>query len=187
MAKTDLKLYSKAQGSEKKITTSLPYTNPTADSTTLKQFAVKLNNLTTNIYSETDRVQTINVDTEEVPVEYDDLPDNEFTITQVEAFDPSQLVGGHAVHFATVNPASRATMNALKFRVTTVTMTPAPKLGVYSDKSTGMLYLVSTSDFTLSNGTIYVYVVYANMKSSGTPPLYDKLKQFEFEIAVTTS
>lgn len=69
MAKTDLKLYSKAQGSEKKITTSLPYINPATDSTTLKQFAVKLNNFTTNTYSETDRVQTINVDTEQVPVD----------------------------------------------------------------------------------------------------------------------
>lgn len=187
MAKTDLKLYSKAQGTEKKITTSLPYINPSADSTTLKQFAVKLNNFTTNVYDETDRVQTINIDTEEVPVGYDDLPTTEFTITQVETFNASELVGGHAVHFATVTPADRGTINALKFRVITTGMTPAPKLGVYSEKSTGQLYILSTSDFTLSNGTIFVYVVYANMKSSGTPPLYAKLQQFEFEIPVTTS
>lgn len=186
MAKTDLKLYSKAQGTEKKITTSLPYVNPATDSTTLKEFAVKLNNMTTNVYSETDRVQTINIDTEEVPIEYDDLPTTEFTITQVETFNASELVGGHAVHFATVTPAERGTMNALKFRVATVDMSPQPKLGVYSDKSSGKLYLVSPSDFTLSNGKIYVYVTYANMKSSGTPPLNAKLQQFDLEITVTT-
>jgi len=187
VAKTDLKLYSKAQGSEKKITTSLPYINPATDSTTLKELAVKLNNFTTNVYDETDRVQTINIDTEEVPVGYDDLPDTTFTITQVENFNASELVGGHTVHFATVTPADRGTMNALKFRVITTNMSPQPKLGVYSDKSTGKLYLVSTSEFTLSNGTIYVYAVYANIKSSGTPPLYAKLRDFEFEIPVTTS
>lgn len=67
MAKTNLQLKSKSAATEQAITTTLSYVNPEADSQTLKTFAQKLNALTTNIYEETNRVQTINVDTEEVP------------------------------------------------------------------------------------------------------------------------
>lgn len=66
MAKTELKLKSKNAATGQDITTTLTYVNPTADSATLKTFGQKLNNLTTNSYVETDRVQTINVDTEEI-------------------------------------------------------------------------------------------------------------------------
>lgn len=67
MAKTELKLKSKNAATGQDITTTLTYVNPNANSTTLKTFGQKLNAMTTNIYGETDRVQTINVDTEEVP------------------------------------------------------------------------------------------------------------------------
>lgn len=67
MAKTELKLKSKNAATGQDITTTISYVNPTADSTTLKTFGQKLNALTTNNYTETDRVQTINVDTEVVP------------------------------------------------------------------------------------------------------------------------
>jgi|GEM_PF-2278205 len=184
--KTSVSLVYTEQGTNKKGQKSITDVNPNATGAEIKAFTTALNNLTTNIYGETNRVQVINVDTEEVPAKYDDLPDPpEFTITQVETFDQSALVGGHAVHFATVTPASRATMNALKFRVALVDI--ATPIAVYSEKSTGKLYLVSTSEFTLSNGTIYVYGVYANMKDSASPPLYDKLQEFQFTIPITTS
>ena len=69
MAKTSLQLKSKSASTEQSITTTLTYVNPEADSQTLKTFAQKLNSLTTNIYDEANRVQTINVDTEEVPTQ----------------------------------------------------------------------------------------------------------------------
>lgn len=68
MAKTELKLKTKNAGTGQNITTTVSYVNPNADSNTLKTFGQKLNNLTTNNYVETDRVQTINVDTEEVVI-----------------------------------------------------------------------------------------------------------------------
>lgn len=67
MAKTELKLKSKNAATGQDITTTLSYVNPTADSATLKTFGQKLNTFTTNNYVETDRVQTINVDTEATP------------------------------------------------------------------------------------------------------------------------
>ena len=68
MAKTELKLKSKNAATGQDITTTLTYVNPNADSATLKTFGQKLNALTTNNYVETDRVHTINVDTEQVPI-----------------------------------------------------------------------------------------------------------------------
>lgn len=67
MAKTNLQLKTLAQATGKSITTTLTYVNPNANSATLKTFGQKLNALTTNSYVETDRVQTINVDTEDTP------------------------------------------------------------------------------------------------------------------------
>lgn len=67
MAKTDLQLKTLAQATGAKMTTSITYVNPNANSATLKEFGQKLNALTTNTYVETNRVQTINVDTEDTP------------------------------------------------------------------------------------------------------------------------
>ncbi len=67
MAKTDIKIYATEAASGKKTTTSITYVNPDADSQTLKTFAQKLNAFTTNNYVETDRIHTLNVDTEETP------------------------------------------------------------------------------------------------------------------------
>ena len=67
MPKTDLKLKTINANSGAKINTTISYVNGSASSGTLKQYAQLLNGLTNNIYSETDRIQTINVDTEEVP------------------------------------------------------------------------------------------------------------------------
>lgn len=75
MAKTELKLKSKNVATGQDITTTLSYVNPNADSATLKTFGQKLNAFTTNNYVETDRVHTINVDTEQIPGE------NEITLS----------------------------------------------------------------------------------------------------------
>lgn len=66
MAKTDLKIKSNDNQKGTSITTSVTYVNPEANSNTLKQLGQKLNALTTNNYVQSDRVQTINVDTEEI-------------------------------------------------------------------------------------------------------------------------
>lgn len=67
MSSTSLKLVSSNAQTGAKINTTIPYVNESASSATLKQFGQMLNSLTTNNYLQTDRVQTINVDTEEVP------------------------------------------------------------------------------------------------------------------------
>lgn len=67
MARTDLKILSTNAGTGQKMTTTISHVNPAANSTLLRQLGTKLNSMTTNNYSETDRVQTINVDTETVP------------------------------------------------------------------------------------------------------------------------
>lgn len=67
MAKTNLQIKAKNAATEASITTTLTYVNPDADSATLKSFAKKLNALTTNNYDEANRIQSINVDTEETP------------------------------------------------------------------------------------------------------------------------
>lgn len=65
MPKVDLKLYSTDAAEGKKITTSVTYVNPNVSNSVLKSFAQQLNAFTTNSYVETDRVETVNVDTEE--------------------------------------------------------------------------------------------------------------------------
>lgn len=82
MAKTELKLKSKNQATDQTITTTIGYVNPSADSNTLKTFGQKLNAFTTNNYVETDRQQTINVDTEQIPVSVDDLVAIPYNITE---------------------------------------------------------------------------------------------------------
>jgi len=63
--KTDLKLYSKNATTGDNIRTSITYVNPNVANSVLKQFAVKLNNLTTNQYDGADKVETTNLDTAE--------------------------------------------------------------------------------------------------------------------------
>lgn len=65
MPKTDIKLYSTDAGTGSKITTSVSYVNPNASNAVLKSFGQQLNALTTNGYVQTDRIETINVDTDE--------------------------------------------------------------------------------------------------------------------------
>lgn len=67
MAKTDLKILSTNAGTGQKMTTTISHINPAANSSLLRELGTKLNSMTTNNYSETNRVQTINVDTETVP------------------------------------------------------------------------------------------------------------------------
>lgn len=106
MAKTDLKVYATEAASGKKTTTTLTYVNPAADSQTLKTFGQMLNAFTTNNYDSTDRVQTVNVDTEEVPAE---LPEFDFSAvipnpirldhTTITAGDrPIQLLDIHTIN-----------------------------------------------------------------------------------------
>lgn len=64
MPKVDLKLYSTAAIAGTKQTTTVQYVNPDASNDVLKEFAQKLNSFTTNTYSESDRVETVNLDTD---------------------------------------------------------------------------------------------------------------------------
>lgn len=65
MPKTDLKLYSTDAATGAKQTTTISYVNPNASGTALKNFAQQLNSLTDNTYASSDRIETLNLDTEE--------------------------------------------------------------------------------------------------------------------------
>lgn len=67
MARTDLKILSTNAGTGQKMTSTISHINPAANSSLLRELGTKLNSMTTNNYAETNRVQTINVDTETVP------------------------------------------------------------------------------------------------------------------------
>lgn len=64
MPKTDIKVYSTDAATGAKITTSVGYVNPNATNDVLKSFAQQLNGLTTNTYTSSDRIETVNLDTE---------------------------------------------------------------------------------------------------------------------------
>lgn len=66
MAKTNLKLYS-TDGLGQDVTTTISYVNPEASKNEILDFTQNLNNLTKNIYKETERITTVNVDLETVP------------------------------------------------------------------------------------------------------------------------
>lgn len=67
MAKTSLQVKAKNAATERATNVTITYVNPDADSATLKQFGQMLNGFTNNVYEETNRIQTINVDTEQTP------------------------------------------------------------------------------------------------------------------------
>lgn len=99
MPKTDLKLYSTDATTGAKQTTSITYVNPNASNTVLKQFAQKLNNLTTNTYSSADRVETVNVDTEGSRKSFRDI-----TITGA-AQGATATISANVTTSGTINPA----------------------------------------------------------------------------------
>lgn len=66
MAKTNLKLYS-TDDLGQDITTTINYANPEASKNDILAFTQNLNNLTTNIYKETEKITTVNVDSEPIP------------------------------------------------------------------------------------------------------------------------
>lgn len=66
MAKTELKINA-TNGYGDDITTTINYVNPEAGKNDILNFTQALNALTINTYKETERVQTVNVDLENVP------------------------------------------------------------------------------------------------------------------------
>ena len=64
MARTDAKLHSKGLGGET-ITTTIGYISPNATNNEIKTFAQMLNGITNNVYDNTDKVTTVNCDTED--------------------------------------------------------------------------------------------------------------------------
>ena len=59
--RVDVKLKAKDPNNEN-TTTTISYVNPEASNSTMKQFAQKLNALTRNTYSESDKIETTNLD-----------------------------------------------------------------------------------------------------------------------------
>lgn len=87
MARTDLKIKS-TDPTGKNISTSVSYVNKTANSATLKTLAQKITALTQNQYQEADRVNTINVDSEQVPVDESTKPLPTVTVYEQDGLTP---------------------------------------------------------------------------------------------------
>lgn len=65
MSKLSFQLKATAAGTGKSVTTTVTNLNPEAGKPVIKEFAQKLNQLTTNAYVETDYIERTNLDTEE--------------------------------------------------------------------------------------------------------------------------
>ena len=64
MAKTDLKI--KATDSQaRSITSTISYVNPNATNAQLATLGTMINSFTTNVYDHSEKITTVNVDTEE--------------------------------------------------------------------------------------------------------------------------
>lgn len=96
MPKVDLKLYSTDAAEGKKITTSVTYVNPAASNSVLKSFAQQLNAFTTNAYLETDRVETVNVDTDDSRKQFRDVIITGATRNSTATISLNILSGGSA-------------------------------------------------------------------------------------------
>lgn len=86
MAKTALKITATNAQTGDKITTNISDVNNSATSTQIRTLAQKLNALTTNDYYQADAVKTINVDTEEMPMQ------NSISLAQTTYTRSSDLV-----------------------------------------------------------------------------------------------
>lgn len=129
MPKVDLKIYSTDAAEGKKITTSVTYVNPDASNSVLQSFAQQLNAFTTNTYGETDRVETVNVDTEGSRKQFRNLAvtgaraDSTATITckqtAEEEFSPAAFFYTNgSVQFLTATRSSSTDPTQGKFNVT---------------------------------------------------------------------
>lgn len=65
MAKIAINMITTEQGTGRKLQKTLTDINAEATSAQIKTFATALNGLTTNVYGETNRIEKLNVDTEE--------------------------------------------------------------------------------------------------------------------------
>lgn len=162
MARTDLKIVSVETATQDKITTTIGYVNQTATSAKLKQLAEKLNALTTNQYHEANRVNTLNVDSEEVP----DYPEAEITFTQ-SSFNAQDLINGGSVKIGSVTINNSYNVLA-RYTLGAHLSSERADLGTTFDLN-GNIYLVSTPSLTtLPTGNITLYLEYTGYKSGLT-------------------
>lgn len=147
MPKTDIKLYSTDSETGAKITTSVAYVNPNASNNALKEFAQKLNALTDNVYSSTDRVETVNVDTEGSRKQFRDI-----TITGAIK-GATAIISANIQIDGSINPAvfffSNNTVTILTTAAVSSDDPTIAKRSVTIPNSTGELYigLIANNDF----------------------------------------
>lgn len=92
MAKLQLKLYQKSATDETTSTTTISNANPAASDSTLLTFAQKLSSLTSGIYQSTDKVTTINLDTEGGTKQTPTLALSQSTITTSNILSQSRQI-----------------------------------------------------------------------------------------------
>lgn len=139
MPKVDIKLYSTDAAEGKKITTSVPYVNPEASNSVLKEFAQQLNAFTSNTYVETDRVETVNVDTDESRKQF-----RRITITGA-AQGATATISFNKAESETVSPAvffyTNGTTTLLSTTPATSTDPTIAKFTVQIPSSSGYIYI----------------------------------------------
>lgn len=147
MPKTDLKLYSTDAATGAKQTTSISYVNPNASNSVLKTFAQQLNALTTNGYVSTDRIETVNVDTEGSRKQFRNLTVTGAIQGSTATISANIQVGG------SINPAvfffSNNTVTLLTTTAATSDDPTIAKRSVTIPNSSGEMYigLLTNDDF----------------------------------------
>lgn len=146
MPKVDLKLYSTDAAEGKKITTSVTYVNPAASNAVLKSFAQQLNAFTTNAYLETDRVETVNVDTDTSRKQYRDI------LITGAAQGATATISANVVEGVTVNPAVFYYSNGAAQVLTTTSIPSADptvaRFTVSIPNSSGQIFAgIATNDY----------------------------------------
>ncbi len=145
MPKTDVKLYSTDAATGAKQTTTVSYVNPTANYTALKNFAQQLNGLTTNTYTSSDRIETLNLDTEE-----EDNQTREITVTNA---------GRNQTATITINKSQSeggVTPQVFYYRNEESTTTKLTVSSIGSQDPTKAVWNCTIPDY---NGTLYIGTV----------------------------
>lgn len=169
--KTSISLNYTEAASGKKGQRSITDINPNATSAQIKTFAQSLNALTTNNYVETNRIQTLNVDTEQTPT-----PAQKAAGTIQLKENPTINVEGNIAKI----PLSEFIINGQ-----TITDLPGTTLhifGVFSRSAVFPAYFMNSSPD-------YVYINFGSSSASGQGTLYLALQEtdeYTAAIMITT-
>ena len=165
--KTSVSINFTEAASGKKGQRAITDINPDATSAQIKTFAQALNGITTNNYVETNRIQTINVDTESVPV-----PASKATGTLQLKENPTIAIEGSLGKI----PLSEFIINGQ-----TVTDLPGTTISIFGVFSRSAIFPV----YFMNSSPDYICINFGSSETSGTGTLYLALQETDEYTAAT--